>query len=110
ICLTVIPPGDDEAAIGEGGNLGGGLAALDGRIDEDFGPGGRPVRLEHLRLDGGKALVAASAANAAAVVLPCDDEAAIAQRRDLGNELVALGRRVDEDFGAGGRPVRLEHL
>ena len=108
--LAPVLPGDDKAAIRQGGDLGISLMAGSRGVDQALGADGRTAVVEDLRLDGETAAVTRCATDALAQVLPGDDKTAVRQGGDPGTVLMAGRRGVDEDLGADGRATVVEDL
>ncbi len=95
-----IDPDNDEAAAGQASNRWVQLQSCRRGVDGEFGTDRRAVRRKDPRLHPG-------AGHVAPLVEPGHHEAAIRQRRHLGQTLLELRRRVDQEFRPP-RPVGAE--
>ena len=105
--VRAVAPHCHEAAVGaQRGHARGFLAAHGAGVQPQFAAQALAIRVEALRGDA----EALGVGGAATVVLPGDDEAAVAQRGHAGVELEAQRAGVDQQFGAHPRAVGAEHL
>ncbi len=93
-------PGDDEAAIGKGVDIGGDLKAVRFAVDKELWTGGRAAGIKPLCLDAKTGWILVTVAG-----FPGDDKAPIGKRRDGGLGLNGISIGVDEKLATDLRSI-----